>query len=200
MGLLVDWQIRDLCYPLDAMQEPMIDPFTESVSGGGVVSYGLTHAGYDIRLANEFLIFKNSYNEVIDPRLFMDENYKARIFDKITQDYQFIIPPHSYVLVRSLEYLRIPRTLKARCVGKSTWARCGLICNTTPLEPSWHGHLMIELGNVSPCPIRLPVGEGIAQLEFETLNGECKTSYAEKENGHGGKYQGQTGMTVAKVL
>ncbi len=197
MSILNDRDIRGFCtQPVEAGC-PMIDPFVEGVQGGGVVSYGLTSAGYDIRLGPDILVFKNSYGEAVDPKRFGDIEYKNRIFDvRHVENGVVCIPAHSYILGRSFEYLRIPKALKARCVGKSTYARCGVIVNTTPLEPEWEGYLTIEISNSSPCPVCVYTGEGIAQLEFEELTGTPEITYAMK----GGKYQRQVGVTPAKVL
>jgi len=140
---------------------PMIDPFSASVQGGGVISYGISHAGYDLRLAPEILIFKNTANVIIDPKRFNDPDYQAKVFDRLEGRIlgnkhgeirePFVMPPHSYALGRSWEYLRIPDFIKGRCVGKSTLARCGILINTTPLEPGWEGHLTIEISNITPC-------------------------------------------------
>ena len=219
--LLNDKAIRDLC--VDSLAHlrfqnavvnsvpfvSMIEPFSEAVSGNGVISYGLSHAGYDLRLGPEILLFKNSYNEVIDPKKFNSSEYRNRVFDEINlpdtvmghriellQNYAVTIPPHGYILGRSYEYLRIPRHLKGRCVGKSTLARSGIIINTTPLEPGWEGHLTIEIGNITPCPAKVYVMEGIAQLEFELLTDPPEKDYAAK----GGKYQNQVGVVPARVL
>ena len=197
--LLSDRDIRELCTScIEPYRYPMIEPFSEGVSGDGVISYGLSHAGYDLRLAPEILIFKNSFNETVDPKLFGDAAYRARVFDECTvaPHSAVVIPPHGYILGRSLEYLRIPRTLKGRCVGKSTLARSGILVNTTPLEPGWEGHLTIEIGNITPCPAKVYVGEGIAQLEFETLSSPPECDYGDKR----GKYQGQLGVTPSIVL
>lgn len=201
--LLNDEDIRKYCIAPAYYQhtdKPMIEPFSEGVSGKGVISYGLTSAGYDLRLGTKILVFKNTFNQIIDPKNFKDPEYIRMMFDEITVDPNnpkpFSLPPHSYILGTSLEYLRIPRSLKGRCVGKSTLARCGIIVNTTPLEPSWHGLLTIEIANVTPCPVQIYPMEGIAQLEFETLTGEPETSYADK----GGKYQGQSDVTPARVV
>ena len=241
--LLSDHEIRELCNPnrtewvrsvgntlmsipvmLTGPHPVMIEPFSEAVSGGGVISYGLSHAGYDLRLGPEILLFKNSSMQVVDPKAFADEQYRKRMFDEwvysaepvsdevrhlvhrwklngqdVTQggsDNGYVIPPNSYILGRSFEYLRIPRHLKGRCVGKSTMARSGIIINTTPLEPGWEGHLTIEIGNITPCPAKVFVGEGIAQLEFELLSQLPEKDYAQKQ----GKYQSQTGVTPSKVL
>lgn len=196
--LLNDTDIRRLCLaPLYFGNFPMIDPFSEPVSGGGVISYGLTSAGYDLRLGSEVMIFKNTSGEVVDPKRFKDDDYRRRMFDE--RVYQsgdrVIIPANGYILGRSLEYLRIPKHLKGRCVGKSTLARAGILVNTTPLEPGWEGFLTIEIGNVCPCPVCVFVSEGIAQLEFETLTGEPEQDYASKK----GIYQNQTGVTPSRV-
>ncbi len=179
----------------------MLDPFSEGVQGGSVISYGLSHAGYDLRLGNELMIFKNSWNATIDPKRFKDENYCKKVFDVVEPvemvrefgtNWQYILPPHSYALGASLEYIRIPRHIKGRCVGKSTLARCGILINTTPLEPGWHGHLTIEISNITPCPALIYAREGIAQLEFEQLSCEPDGDYSQKV----GKYQGQGSSPV----
>ncbi len=195
--VLPDTMIRALCnWECDAtFGLPMIEPYIEAVSGNGVVSYGLTSAGYDLRLGNEVLIFKPSYGLEVDVKRFKDLDYQTRMFDKITSEDKVVLPAHSYILATSLEYLRIPRWLKGRCVGKSTYARAGVLINTTPLEPSWEGNLTIEIANAGPCPVVLYIGEGIAQLEFEVLLKPCETSYRDKV----GKYQGQKGVTPAKI-
>ena len=226
--LLPDHEIRKLCDPnrdeycgegiaflpvfLSKPRPVMIEPFSEAVSGNGVISYGVSHAGYDLRLGPEIMVFKNTYNETINPKKFGDEEYRKRVFDECDYSklYPFslevglppeeyravVIPPHGYILGRSWEYLRMPRHLKGRCVGKSTLARSGILVNCTPLEPGWNGHLVIEIGNITPCPATVYVGEGIAQLEFELLASPPETDYRQKQ----GKYQDQTGVTVAKVL
>lgn len=188
MSILVDHQIRRLSV---RAKEPLLDPFVEGTQGGGVVSYGLTSAGYDLRLGRKVLVFKNTFNELMDPKRFKrDEEYFKKVFDSLEQlkdGQQVILPPHSYLLAYSLEYIRIPDWLKGTCVGKSTYARCGILVNTTPLEPGWHGNLTIEIGNISPCPVPIYVAEGVAQLEFHRLDATPETDYAKKQ----GKYQGQ---------
>lgn len=185
--LLPDWHIRNLVHTVG-----LIEPFSECVQDG-VISFGCSHAGYDLRLGYKVKIFKNTYCETISPRRFKqdyDGSYDKRLFDtldNLTQGQAIEIPPHSYILAYSLEYLRIPDYLKGRCVGKSTLARCGLIINTTPLEPAWQGHLTIEIANVSPCPVEIYAGEGIAQLEFEMLSSRPQVNYADKQ----GKYMAQ---------
>ena len=191
--LLVDHQIRKLC-----IENDMLNPFSESVSGSGIVSYGLTSGGYDLRMDPEVLMFKNTYGEIVDPKRFKEPGFIEKIFDRIRVEpgKPIILPGHNYLLAKSFEYIKMPRNLKARCVGKSTLARVGVIINTTPLEPNWHGFLTIEISNSSPCPVALYPLEGIAQLEFETLAGVCESDYESK----GGKYQGQIDVTPAIVL
>lgn len=184
---------------------PLLHPFSEQVNDG-VISYGLSHAGYDLRLGDELLLFKNTYNEVIDPKRFKDDKYRSKVFDQVLSSVTlcglnvtgrgFLIPPHSYALGASLEYIRMPRWLKGRCVGKSTLARCGILINTTPIEPGWHGHLTIEISNITPCPALVYAREGIAQLEFEIMESEPEQDYGDK----GGKYQGQqSGPVPARI-
>lgn len=207
--LLIDSDIRVLCCGISDVlfihgrhydsDGRMIEPFSEPVSGNGVISYGLTSAGYDLRLADEFVVFKNVYDEAINPKWFNDSEYVAKVTEKVIASPFFRLPPHSYVLGRSLEYLRVPRWLKGRCTGKSTYARSQILINTTPLEPGWEGHLCIEIGNVGPSPAIVHVGEGIAQLEFELLTDISEQTY-DRKHGVGGKYQGQTGVTLARVL
>lgn len=214
--LLTDIEIRNLCrppyasvnYPIRGLDgKSMIDGYSEAVSGNGVISYGLSSAGYDLRLAEDVLLFPPidgplgvGLHAEIDPKRFKEPQYKRLMLlpMEVREDQygRYVrVPPHSYVLGRSYEYLRIPRLLKGRCTGKSTLARCGILVNTTPLEPEWEGHLTLEIGNVTPLPALLYVMEGVAQLEFELLSGNPQISYKDK----GGKYQGQTGVTPAVV-
>jgi dCTP deaminase len=205
--ILEDRSIRRLSvYPDGSPRlEPLIAPFSEGVQGGGVISYGLTHAGYDLRLGDKLLVFKNTHNELINPKRFNDDQYRHRVFDEVEagrwearlgtgpyQAYHFVIPPHSYALGFSLEYLSLPNFLKGHCVGKSTLARCGILINTTPLEPGWHGHLTIEISNITPCPALVFAREGIAQLEFHTLTACPQSHYGDKA----GKYQGQSAEPI----
>lgn len=183
----------------------MLDPFSEAVTGNGVISYGLSHAGYDLRLGPEILVFKNTMCDEVDPKKFSDAEYRRRTFDKLmysgehNDEYTSMsgnrvrIPAGGYILGRSYEYIQVPKDIKGRCVGKSTYARCGIIVNTTPLEPGWRGHLTIEIGNITPCPAIVYVMEGIAQLEFELI------LPPEADYGHK-KYQDQLGVTPARVL
>lgn len=196
--LLSDRSIRELCVPDkfgNIPPNPMLTPFSEGKQDG-VISYGLCSAGYDLRLGNKLLIFKNSYNEVINPKKFKDSNYLKRVFDEVlpNEDGVYILPSGpSYALGFSVEHIHIPRTLKGRCVGKSTYARCGVLVNTTPLEPGWKGHLTIEISNISPCPVMIFANEGIAQLEFEILNFVPECDYESK----GGKYNNQGPEPIA---
>lgn len=214
--LLNDKAIRDLClgvpYSTETMSR-MIEPFSEAVSGNGIISYGLSSAGYDIRLGPEILVFKNSFMEVVDPKRFHDVAYRKRMFDRLFYSKGFsvpeddwpltvmdgnevLVPPHGYVLGSTYERFSIPRHLSVDCLGKSTYARCGVIINVTPLEPGWRGYLTVEISNSSPCPVKLFVMEGLAQLRFHLLTAPPEKDYAEK----GGKYQNQQGVTPAKVL
>lgn len=217
MSLLNDTIIRQLSvdaefYGADLLggldKLPLLCPFSEQVNEG-VISYGLSHAGYDLRLGNELLVFKNSYNEIIDPKRFKDEEYSRRVFDTVKpgkympsgdcfKPYSnyvnngYVIPPHSYALGFSVEYIRMPKWLKGRCVGKSTLARCGILINTTPIEPGWHGHLTIEISNITPCSAIIYAQEGIAQMEFERMVAEPSQDYGAKS----GKYQSQGATPV----
>ena len=193
--VLIDRDIRSLCLE---HTPPMIESFSEAVSGGGVISFGLSHSGYDIRLGTEFLIFKGSYGEASDPKRFGSEEYRKRMFDEVVAETGPVnIPPHSYVLAKSLERFNIPENIQAHCLGKSTLARCGIICNVTPLEPGWSGFLTIEISNATPCPACLYPKEGICQVVFHQLSSIPEKNYSTEG---GKKYQNQIGVTVAKVL
>ena len=202
--VLNDADIRKLCLDEQGMclPHPMLYPFSEGVSGNGVISYGLTHSGYDLRLDPEEVLLFNHWNDyVIDPKRFNQEEYKNKVFTRlpIFADTKFkwvVLPAHSYALGKSFEYFRMPRHLKARVGGKSTLARSGISINTTDIEAGWNGFLVIEIANLAPSPARLYLCEGIGQVEFSQLTAEPEICYAQK----GGKYQGQTGITVAKVL
>jgi len=175
-------------------EEGMISPFSAqqvrvSESGEKIVSYGLSSYGYDLRVSEEFKVFTNVYNSIVDPKNFTEDAF-VDIRAK-----ECIIPPNSFALARSVEYFRIPRNILTLCVGKSTYARCGIIVNVTPFEPEWEGHVTIEISNTTPLPAKIYANEGIAQvLFFEAVN-ECSISYAERK----GKYQRQQGITVPIV-
>jgi dCTP deaminase len=171
----------------------MIDPFSEAQvrkteKGVSIVSYGLSSYGYDLRVSNEFKVFTNVFNTVVDPKAF-DE----RSFVDLEADI-CIIPPNSFALARSVEYFRIPREVLAICLGKSTYARCGIIVNVTPLEPEWEGHVTLEISNTTPLPARIYAQEGLAQIIFIAGSEICETSYSDRT----GKYMGQRGITLPR--
>lgn len=167
----------------------MIVPFHESQAREGVISYGVSSYGYDMRIGDEFKIFTNINTTVIDPKQFDPRSlvdYKGDIC---------IVPPNSFALARSLEYFKIPRDVLVICLGKSTYARCGIVVNVTPLEPEWEGHVTIEISNTTPLPAKIYANEGIAQLIFLQAAEVCRTSYKDKA----GKYQAQKGITLPKL-
>ncbi|MEO0239149.1 MAG: dCTP deaminase [candidate division WOR-3 bacterium] len=172
-----------------ALNYKMIEPFEEKLVTSGVISYGLSSYGYDIRIADEFRVFTDVYQTVVDPK-----NFDPRSFVEIKGP-ECIIPPNSFCLARSLEYFRIPRNVIGICLGKSTYARCGIVVNITPLEPEWEGHLTIEISNTTPLPAKIYANEGIAQLIFIESDELCTVSYKDRK----GKYQGQRGVTPPKV-
>lgn len=172
-----------------AREYGMIEPFEPSLVREGKVSYGLSSYGYDIRVADEFYIFTNVHTVVVDPKNFDDRSFVHHKGDHC------IIPPNSFCLARSVEYFRIPRNVLGICIGKSTYARCGIIVNVTPLEPEWEGYLTIEISNTTPLPAKIYANEGIAQLIFLEADEITRTSYADRR----GKYQGQKGISLPKV-
>jgi dCTP deaminase len=184
MGILPDKWIRE-----QALQNGMIEPFVEKLERGGVISYGLSSYGYDARVADEFKIFTNVDSAVVDPKNFASDGFVDRKTDICT------IPPNSFVLARTVEYFRIPRDTLVICVGKSTYARCGIIVNVTPLEPEWEGHVTLEFSNTTPLPARIYANEGACQFLFLKAYEECELSYKERS----GKYMGQVGVTLPKV-
>jgi len=188
MGICSDRWIRQM-----VRKHRMIDPFSEAQvrkteKGVSIVSYGLSSYGYDLRVSNEFKVFTNVFNTVVDPKAF-DE----RSFVDLEADI-CIIPPNSFALARSVEYFRIPREVLAICLGKSTYARCGIIVNVTPLEPEWEGHVTLEISNTTPLPARIYAQEGLAQIIFMGGSEICETSYADRT----GKYMGQRGITLPR--
>ncbi|HEX3233791.1 MAG TPA: dCTP deaminase [Gemmatimonadales bacterium] len=180
-----------------ALERGMIDPFVDSqvrqVDGRGrrVISYGLSSYGYDMRVAPEFKIFTNVLSAVVDPK-----DFDSKSFVEFEGDI-CIVPPNSFALARSVEYFRIPREALTICVGKSTYARCGIITNVTPFEPEWEGHVTLEISNTTPLPARIYANEGICQVLFfeADVDDVCETSYADKA----GKYQRQLGVTLPKL-
>jgi dCTP deaminase len=170
-------------------EEGMIEPFADNQVHDGVISYGVSSYGYDIRVANEFKIFTNVYSAIVDPKDFKSESmvdFKGDVC---------VIPPNSFALARTVEYFRIPRSVLTICVGKSTYARCGIIVNVTPFEPQWEGFVTLEISNTTPLPARIYANEGIAQVLFFQADEECETSYADKK----GKYQKQESIVLPKV-
>ena len=171
----------------------MIEPFAPDLvrqnEGGKIVSYGTSSYGYDVRVANEFKIFTNINSTIVDPK-----NFDERNFVDFTGDV-CIIPPNSFALARTVEYFRIPRSVLTVCLGKSTYARCGIIVNVTPLEPEWEGHVTLEFSNTTPLPAKIYANEGVAQMLFFESDEICATSYKDR----GGKYLGQTGVTLPKI-
>jgi len=172
-----------------ALQHEMISPFSEKQVGDGVISYGLSSYGYDLRVADEFKIFTNINATVVDPKQF-DE----RSFVTVRSDCA-IIPPNSFALARSVEYFKIPRDVLTICVGKSTYARCGIIVNVTPFEPEWEGFVTLEISNTTPLPAKIYANEGLCQIVFFQSDEPCQISYADRK----GKYQAQKGIVLPKV-
>lgn len=167
----------------------MIKPFKASQVRGGKISFGLSSYGYDFRIANDFKIFTNIKNAIVDPKNFADNSFVNH------RGKECVIPPNSFALGRSVEYFKMPRDILGICVGKSTYARCGIVVNVTPIEPEWEGFITVEISNTTPLPAKIYAGEGIAQLIFICGRKECKISYADKK----GKYQGQKKLTLPKV-
>lgn len=185
MGLKSDRWIREM-----SLKHQMISPFCEKQVGKGVVSYGLSSYGYDIRVSDEFKIFTNINAMVVDPKNFDCANvveYKGEVC---------IVPPNSFALASTVEYFKMPRDVLAICLGKSTYARCGIIVNVTPFEPEFEGHITIEISNTTPLPAKIYANEGIAQVLFLQGDEMCETSYKDKA----GKYQGQKGITLPRIL
>ncbi len=184
MALLPDFRIREY-----ALKEKMIEPFVDKQQHNGVISYGLSSYGYDIRVADEFKIFTNVNSAVVDPKQF-DKRSMVDFKGDIC-----VIPPNSFVLAKTVEYFRIPRQVLTICVGKSTYARCGIIVNVTPFEPEWEGFVTLEISNTTPLPARIYANEGIAQVLFFESDASCEVSYADKK----GKYQNQKGIALPKL-
>ncbi len=189
MGPQPDHWIRKM-----AQEHKMIEPFVDGQvrvdeEGRRLVSYGLSSYGYDIRVADEFKVFTNVYNSVVDPKCFNEDSFVD------IQASTCIIPPNSFALARSVEYFRVPRDILVLCVGKSTYARCGIIVNVTPFEPDWEGHVTLEISNTTPLPAMIYANEGLAQVVFLKANSPCEVSYRDRS----GKYMGQQGITVPRV-
>jgi dCTP deaminase len=184
MGLKPDHWIRKM-----ALEKRMIEPFEPGQVRDGVISFGVSSYGYDIRVADEFKIFTNVFSAVVDPKHFNPKSmvdFKGEVC---------VIPPNSFALARTIEYFRIPRNVLTVCLGKSTYARCGIIVNVTPFEPEWEGFVTLEISNTTPLPARIYANEGIAQVLFFEADEECETSYADKK----GKYQSQQSIVLPKL-
>jgi dCTP deaminase len=189
MGIKSDTWIRRM-----AQKEKMIEPFSptqvrKTDTGASIISYGLSSYGYDLRVSNEFKVFTNVFNTVVDPKAFDAKSFVVMETDIC------IVPPNSFALARSVEYFRIPRDVITICLGKSTYARCGIIVNVTPFEPEWEGHVTLEISNTTPLPARIYANEGLAQVLFIGGDEVCEISYADR----GGKYMKQRGITAPKA-
>jgi dCTP deaminase len=184
VGLKADRWIRQM-----ALEHGMIEPFEDRQVRAGVISYGLSSYGYDMRVADEFRIFTNVYNTVVDPKHFSADSMVE------FQGEVCIVPPNSFVLARSVEYFRVPRGVLCICLGKSTYARSGLVVNVTPFEPEWEGQVTIEISNTTPLPAKVYANEGISQVLFLEGDEVCEVSYADRS----GKYQGQRGVTPPRL-
>lgn len=184
MGLKPDHWIRKM-----AFEQKMIEPFADKQVRNGVISYGVSSYGYDVRVANEFKIFTNVFSATVDPKHF-DTNSMVDFTGDVC-----VVPPNSFALARTVEYFRIPRNVLTVCLGKSTYARCGIIVNVTPFEPEWEGFVTLEISNTTPLPAKIYANEGLAQVLFFEADEECEVSYADKK----GKYQKQQSIVLPKL-
>ena len=184
MGIMPDFWIKKM-----VKEKQMINPFVENLEKDGVLSYGLSSYGYDARVSRNFKIFTNVNSATVDPKIFSDTSFVDREVDHC------IIPPNSFALARTVEYFKIPRVTLVICVGKSTYARCGIIVNVTPLEPEWEGHVTLEFSNTTPLPAKIYANEGAAQFLFFKGDDICQLSYADRK----GKYMFQKGVTLPKL-
>ncbi len=171
-----------------ATEHGMIEPFVDKQVRKGAISYGVSSYGYDLRVSDTFKVFTDVYGAVVDPK-----NFDPKSFVDVKTDV-CMVPPHSFALARSVEYFRIPRNVLTVCLGKSTYARCGIIVNVTPFEPEWEGHVTLEISNTTPLPCRIYANEGLAQVLFFESDEPCQTSYKDRK----GKYQGQRGITLPR--
>lgn len=185
MPILSDAWIRKA-----ALEQGMIDPFVERQTAKGVLSYGVSSYGYDARVSDEFKIFTNVDSATVDPKNFDHKGFVDRKTDVC------IIPPNSFALARTVEYFKIPRDVLVICLGKSTYARCGIIVNVTPLEPEWEGHVTLEFSNTTPLPAKIYAGEGACQFLFLKADEVCEVSYKDRD----GKYMGQRGVSIPKIV
>jgi dCTP deaminase len=184
MGLKPDHWIRKM-----ALEQRMIEPFVDKQVRQGVISYGVSSYGYDVRVADEFMIFTNVHSAIVDPK-----NFDTKSMFEFQGDV-CVIPPNSFALARTVEYFRIPRNVLTVCLGKSTYARCGLIVNVTPFEPEWEGFVTLEISNTTPLPAKIYANEGLAQVLFFEADEVCEVSYADKK----GKYQKQQSIVLPKL-
>ncbi len=184
MGLKPDHWIRKM-----VKEHGMIEPFAENQVRNGVISYGVSSYGYDVRVTDEYKIFTNVHSAIVDPK-----NFDTKSMVDFQGDV-CVIPPNSFALARTVEYFRIPRSVLTVCLGKSTYARCGIIVNVTPFEPEWAGYVTLEISNTTPLPAKIYSNEGIAQVLFFEADEECETSYADKK----GKYQNQQSIVLPKL-
>jgi dCTP deaminase len=184
MSLMPDRWIRQM-----AQDQGMIEPFVEGQRRDGAISYGLSSYGYDARVSDEFKIFTNVDSAMVDPKNFSTKSFVDRKTEVC------VIPPNSFALARTVEYFRVPRDVLVICLGKSTYARCGIIVNVTPLEPEWEGHVTLEFSNTTPLPARIYANEGACQFLFLRADEACEVSYKDRK----GKYQGQKGVTLPRL-
>ncbi len=184
MSIMPDSWIRHM-----AQEHGMIEPFVESQKREGAISYGVSSYGYDARVAPEFKLFTNVNSAIVDPKAFSEQSFVERTGNEC------VIPPNSFVLARTVEYFRVPRDILVICLGKSTYARCGIIVNVTPLEPEWEGYVTLEFSNTTPLPARIYANEGGCQFIFLKADQVCEVSYADRA----GKYMGQKGVTLPRL-
>ena len=184
MGIKSDNWIKKM-----ALENKMIEPFTDKQTTEGAISYGVSSYGYDIRVTDEFKVFTDVFNTVVDPKDFNEKSFVTMITDEC------IIPPNSFALARTVEYFRIPKNVITVCLGKSTYARCGIIVNVTPFEPEWEGHVTLEISNTTPLPAKIYANEGAAQFVFIKGNERPQVSYSKRK----GKYMKQKGVTLPKI-
>src|SRR3990167_6374970 len=188
MALQSDRWIRQMARKYQ-MIEPFVDELVREVDGRKVVSFGLSSYGYDLRVADEFKIFTNVHNSIVDPKKFTNDS-----FVEVKRDI-CIVPPNSFALARSVEYFRVPRNVLTICLGNSTYGRCGIIVNVTPFEPEWEGYVTLEISNTTPLPAKIYANEGLAQVLFYEAAEVCEVSYADRK----GKYQAQRGITLPRL-
>lgn len=188
MSILSDFLIKER-----VKKEQMISPFVEHKNSKSIISYGLSSYGYDARVDCQFKVFTDVHSSIIDPKNFSEDNFVD--IDSSKKNNILIIPPNGFALANTIEYFKIPRDLLVICVGKSTYARCGIIINVTPLEPEWTGQVTIEISNTTPLPVKIYAGEGICQFLFFKANKSCQNSYLDSK----GKYMDQTGITLPRM-